>query len=58
MALSEKKVSSVYLGRISPFTVDNLRIIKQFFGVAFKIEPVSEGNNELEEEEENEEEIN
>lgn len=53
MALSEKKVSSVYLGRISPFTVDNLRIIKQFFGVAFKIEPVSEGNNELEEEEEN-----
>lgn len=38
MALSEKKTSSVKLGRISPYTVECLRIIKDFFGVIFEIE--------------------
>lgn len=40
MSLAEKKISSVILGRISPFTVENLRIIREFFGVTFKIEAI------------------
>jgi RNA 3'-terminal phosphate cyclase-like protein len=38
MALSERKTSSVKLGRVSPFTVECLRVIKDFFGVIFEIE--------------------
>lgn len=42
MALSEKKVSSIKLGRITPFTIENVRTIKDFFGVTFKIENIDE----------------
>ncbi|EGR27024.1 RNA 3-terminal phosphate cyclase family protein, putative [Ichthyophthirius multifiliis] len=54
MSLSEKKISSIRLGRITPFTVENLRIIREFFGVTFKILPEDTQNKELEEEEEEE----
>lgn len=37
MALSEKKTSSVKLGRVSPFTIECLRIFRDFFGIAFEI---------------------
>jgi len=40
MALSERQVSSVRLGRVSQFTIENLRILKEFFGVIFKIHGV------------------
>jgi RNA 3'-terminal phosphate cyclase-like protein len=38
MALSEKKTSSIKLGRISPFTVECLRSLKDTLGVVFEIE--------------------
>jgi len=38
MALSEKKTSSIKLGRLSPFTVECLRIIRDYFGIVFEIE--------------------
>jgi len=38
MALSERKTSSIKVGRVSPFTVECLRIIKDFLGVIFEIE--------------------
>jgi hypothetical protein len=38
MALSERKTSSIKLGRVSPFTVECLRILRDFFGVVFEIE--------------------
>ena len=37
--MSERNISSAKLGRISPYTIDNLRIIRDFFGVTFKIIP-------------------
>lgn len=37
--MSERNISCAKLGRISPYTVDNLRIIRDFFGVTFKIIP-------------------
>lgn len=39
MSMSERNISSAKLGRISPYTIDNLRIIRDFFGVTFKIIP-------------------
>jgi len=38
MALSERKTSSIKLGRISPYTVECLRILRDFFGIIFEIE--------------------
>lgn len=38
MALSEKKTSSAKIGRVSPFTVECLRIMRDFFGITFEIE--------------------
>lgn len=38
MALSEKKISKIKLGRITPFTIETLRIIKELLGITFKIE--------------------
>lgn len=51
MCLSERKISSVRLGRITPYTVENLKIIQQFLGITFKIE-----SDESTEEEEGEDE--
>jgi hypothetical protein len=38
MALSEKKTSSIKLGRVSAFTVECLRIIRDLLGIVFEIE--------------------
>lgn len=38
MAFSERKTSQAKLGRVSPFTIECLRILKEFFGVIFEIE--------------------
>ena len=38
MALSEKKTSSIKLGRVSPFTVECLRLMRDYMGVVFEIE--------------------
>ena len=38
MALSERKTSSAKIGRVSPFTVECLRVMKDMFGVGFEIE--------------------
>lgn len=35
MALSERKTSSAKIGRVSPFTVECLRVMKDMFGVGF-----------------------
>ena len=44
MCLSEKKTSEVKLGRVSPFTVECLRVMRNAFGVVFEIEE-SKSNN-------------
>lgn len=59
MALSEKEVSKVTIGRISEHAIGTIRLIKEFFGVSFAIEAVPEddqGEKEGEMEEEREEE--
>lgn len=38
MVLAEKKVSFIKLGRVTSFTIENIRIIRQFLGVTFKIQ--------------------
>ncbi|KAL4472902.1 hypothetical protein ABPG72_007779 [Tetrahymena utriculariae] len=48
MALSERKISSVRLGRITPYTVENLKIIQQFLGITFKIEADEEAEDDEE----------
>lgn len=50
MCLAERKISSVRLGRITPHTVDNLKIIQQFLGITFKIQPDDQPEEEEEEE--------
>lgn len=50
MSLAEKKISSIRLGRITPYTVDNLKVLREFLGVTFKIE--NDVNKEFEEEDE------
>ena len=37
MALSEKKTSALKLGRVAPFTVECLRIMRDYMGVIFEI---------------------
>ena len=37
MALSEKKTSSAKIGRVSAFTVECLRVIRDLFGITFEI---------------------
>jgi RNA 3'-terminal phosphate cyclase-like protein len=37
MALSERKTSSAKIGRVSPFTIECLRIMKDFFGITFEV---------------------
>lgn len=39
MAVCPEDVSRVRLGQLTPYTVETLRIIKDFFGVVFKIVP-------------------
>ena len=44
MALSEKKTSSAKIGRLSAYTVECLRVIRDFFGISFEIqESTSDG---------------
>jgi RNA 3'-terminal phosphate cyclase-like protein len=38
MAFSDRKTSTVKLGRVSPFTIECLRVLKEFFGVIFEID--------------------
>jgi RNA 3'-terminal phosphate cyclase-like protein len=42
MVLGPEDVSKIRLGKLSPYTIEYLRHIKQFFGVSFKIVPDSE----------------
>lgn len=59
MALSEKEVSKVVIGRISEHAIGTLRLIKEFFGVSFAIEGIGEEEESeegMEEEKEEEEE--
>lgn len=42
MAFSEKTPSVVKLGRITEYTIENLRLIQAFTGVAFKIQDIEE----------------
>lgn len=37
MVLAEKKLNFVKLGRVTSYTIENIRIIRQFTGVTFKI---------------------
>ncbi len=37
MALSEKKTSSAKIGRLSAYTVECLRVIRDLFGISFEI---------------------
>jgi RNA 3'-terminal phosphate cyclase-like protein len=39
MALGPEDVSKIRVGKLSPYSVEFLRNLKQFFGVTFKIEP-------------------
>lgn len=47
MALGPEDVSRIRLGPLTPFTVDTLRLIHDFFGVAFQIESCADGSLEL-----------
>lgn len=38
MSLTEKQINCVLLGRLSAFTIENLRLLRQFFGVTYSIE--------------------
>ncbi|KAL1529479.1 hypothetical protein AB1Y20_000425 [Prymnesium parvum] len=42
MALGPEDVSRIRLGPLTPFTVETLRLIHDFFGIAFQIEPSSD----------------
>ncbi len=37
MALSEKKASRIVLGMVTAYTVENLRTLREFFGVIYKV---------------------
>ena len=39
MSLGPEDVSVVRLGELTPFTVGTLRLLKEFFGVTFQIDP-------------------
>jgi len=38
MAITEKSINYLKIGRLTPYTIENLRILKDFFGVIFKID--------------------
>jgi RNA 3'-terminal phosphate cyclase-like protein len=57
MALSEKKISKIKLGRVSSYTIENLRLLKEFFGVTFQIEQEKAAEEEKEEQSESQEEF-
>ncbi|GAM27009.1 hypothetical protein SAMD00019534_101840 [Acytostelium subglobosum LB1] len=42
MVLCPEDISKVRLGKLTPYTIDFIRNIKEFFGVTFKIEPDEE----------------
>ncbi|KAB7496092.1 putative RNA 3'-terminal phosphate cyclase-like protein [Armadillidium nasatum] len=42
MVLGPKDVSKVVLGILTPYTINFLKHIKDFFGVSFKIDPYKE----------------
>ncbi|XP_025191510.1 RNA 3'-terminal phosphate cyclase-like protein [Melanaphis sacchari] len=46
MALRQKDVSHVVLGPLSPYTIQFLRHLKEFFGISFKLEPYIDSQNE------------
>jgi len=56
MALSEKAPSVVKLGRVSEFTIENVRLVKAFTGVLFKIEELDSDNRPEERERESDKE--
>ena len=43
MALTERKISKVLLGRISGYTAETLRLMKSITGVQFTLQPQEEG---------------
>lgn len=45
MVLTPEDVSRVRLGRLSPFTMDVLRTIKEFFGTVFKLREDNDSNS-------------
>lgn len=47
MALGQKDVSKILLGPLSPFTIQFLRHLRDFFGTMFKMEAKDEEDSEL-----------
>jgi hypothetical protein len=43
MALTERKISKILLGRISAYTAETLRLLKDVLGVVFNLTPQDEG---------------
>lgn len=43
MALTERKISKVLLGRISAYSAETLRLLKNILGVSFAISPEADG---------------
>ncbi len=47
IALSPEDVGKVRLGKLTPYTIEFLRLLKEFFGIIFKIETDSQTNTVL-----------
>ena len=47
MALSPEDVSKVRFGKLTPYTIECLRLIREMFGITFKIRPEPETTNVL-----------
>ena len=43
MALTERKISKILLGRVSAYTAETLRLLKDVLGVVFNLTPQEEG---------------
>ncbi len=46
MALTERKISKIVLGRISAYTAETLRLLKSIMGVTFVLEPLEKGQTQ------------
>ena len=44
MALTPEDVSRVRLGELTPFTIEVLRLLKDFFGITFQLEAEPDGS--------------
>jgi RNA 3'-terminal phosphate cyclase-like protein len=44
MTLCSGNVSKIRLGKLSPYTIEYFKLLKEFFGIIFKIEPDLENN--------------